>query len=221
MSRRQLASVAGNVQAFDPKSYVCNGVQERDVLIFKEIFNLLDPSAMQEVTPNDLRMALQSVKVNIGVNKADLYNLICDYDKSEKGRINFHEFMCAMNGTTKPFTEDSNADYLRVFKKMAGNKEHITKDDLLNHSRSTGKVFTEAELEKIFEKLDCPDEKITFEKYHKCMDLFMSKVMSSSENDLPLDCGKSVTKYSVSTKKAAVSFFDMDSKSSSSESNEK
>ena len=218
MSRRQLAAAPANPQAFEPKAYVCNGVQERDVLIYKEIFNLLDPSAMQEVTPNDLRMALQSV--NIRLNKADLYNLICDYDKSEKGKIDFDEFMGAMNGTTKPFTEDSNADYLRVFKKMAGNKEHITKDDLLNHSRSTGKVFTEAELEKIFEKLECPDEKIGFEKYHKCMDLFMNKAMSSPENSLPLDCGKSVTKQSVSTKKAAVSFFDQDSRSSSSESNQ-
>lgn len=190
MSRRHTHQPSSSSSLFEPETFICNGMEERDVMIYKEIFSLLDPINSSEITPNELRMGLQSI--NIGVTKSDLYNLICDYDQNESGKIDFREFMMAMNGTNRPCDHDKRADYLRIFKKIAGSKDRINKEDILNHSRSTGRALSEEEIKRVFDKYECINGEITFEQYHKAMTDYVygeNYIMPESIED----CGKSMT----------------------------
>ena len=83
-------------EPFVASNYVKFGVSERDVLLYKELFDMMDPKARGYISPNDLKSALLSIGINL--SRADLFNLVCDYDNHEGGVLSFEDFVDAVTG---------------------------------------------------------------------------------------------------------------------------
>lgn len=166
-------------EPFVPANYVRYGMNERDVLLYKEIFDMMDPKRKGVVSPNDFRATLQSLGIHI--SRSDLYNLFCDYDKDENGVLTFDDFIEAISGGIRPCDEDKAADYKRVFSKLSGNKNFITKEDLLKTLRGIGLQQSESDFEKMYKRLGVVNEKITFEQFYKTMTDFIYGESSAME----------------------------------------
>jgi Ca2+-binding EF-hand superfamily protein len=158
-------------EPFVASKYVRFGLNERDILLYKEIFDMMDPKRRGYISPNDLKSALLSI--GISLSRADLYNLVCDYDHDEEGVLSFEDFLKAITGEIRPCDEDTKDDYKRVFSKLSGNKTHITKEDLLKTMRSIGLQQTDEEFQRMYEKLGVLDELITFETFHQAITNFI------------------------------------------------
>lgn len=65
-------------QNFDPKDYVSVGVTERDVIMYRELFNLFNVNGLGCLTPVDIRKALQLFDYN--AKKNVIYQLISNID---------------------------------------------------------------------------------------------------------------------------------------------
>ena len=172
---------------FNPKDYMRNGLSERDIYICREVFELMDPKQNGFITPNDLRSGFTSM--GIGLNRADLFNLLCDYDQDEVGNLDFNNFLDAVSEGLRPCDQDTQADYKRVFKKLSGNKDILSKDDLLKFMRSVGIQPSEDDLVRMYKKLEVTDENIDFQKfYHAVTEFIYSKKdpvrMNHSQNKL-------------------------------------
>lgn len=100
-------------EEFNPKDYISVGVTERDVEMFKEVFDLFDVHKMGNLTPNDLRNAL--VMFGYNPKKHLIYQIISDIDKDESGGLDFPEFLKIMTDQNRPCDEDTEEDYQRVF----------------------------------------------------------------------------------------------------------
>lgn len=158
-------------EPFVPANYVRYGLSERDVLLYKEIFDLMDPKQSGVVRPNDFRAALQSLDIHI--SRADLYSLFCDYDSEEGGVLTFKNFIDAVTGTTRPCDQDTREDYYQVFKVLSSNKPTIGKNDLQKHIRAIGHHQSDEDCQKLFDKLGVQDGEISFEVFYKTMTDFI------------------------------------------------
>jgi Ca2+-binding EF-hand superfamily protein len=100
-------------EQFDPKHYVSVGVSERDVEMYKEVFDLFDVHRSGNLTPNDLRNALEMFGYH--PKKHLIYQIISDIDADESGGIDFREFLKIMTDQLRPCDADTEDDYDRVF----------------------------------------------------------------------------------------------------------
>jgi centrin-1 len=100
-------------EAFNPKNYISVGVSERDVEMYKEVFDLFDIHRCGSLTPNDLRNALEMFGYH--PKKHLIYQIISDIDQDESGGLDFREFLNIMTDQTRPCDEDTQEDYERVF----------------------------------------------------------------------------------------------------------
>lgn len=100
-------------EAFNPKNYISVGVSERDVEMYKEVFDLFDIHKCGSLTPNDLRNALEMFGYH--PKKHLIYQIISDIDQDESGGLDFREFLNIMTDQTRPCDEDTQEDYERVF----------------------------------------------------------------------------------------------------------
>ena len=100
-------------EQFDPKNFVSVGVSERDVEMYKEVFDLFDVHQIGCLTPNDLRNALEMFGYH--PKKHLIYQIISDIDSDESGGIDFREFLKIMTDQMRPCDEDTEDDYERVF----------------------------------------------------------------------------------------------------------
>lgn len=165
---------------FEPKKYVKNGLSEHDVLVFKEIFDLIDPSASGFVSPNDLKSALTTIGINL--SRADLYNLICDFDESYLGKLNFDDFIQAASGVAKPWIHDRKPEYMGVFKKLSGNKDVLSHEELIRAMRNSGINYSEDDCTEMYAKLGLEfGADITFELFQKAITTFAAGNMSAGE----------------------------------------
>lgn len=103
----------GPREEFRPKDYISVGVTERDVEMYKEVFDLFDVHKIGNLTPNDLRNALEMFGYH--PKKHLIYQIISDIDRDESGGLDFGEFLKIMTDQTRPCDEDVEEDYVRVF----------------------------------------------------------------------------------------------------------
>ena len=101
------------VEEFNPKNFISVGVTERDVEMYKEVFDLFDVHKIGNLTPNDLRNALEMFGYH--PKKHLIYQIISDIDRDESGGLDFGEFLKIMTDQTRPCDEDQQEDYERVF----------------------------------------------------------------------------------------------------------
>lgn len=166
---------------FDPTEYIKSGLDEHDVLMYREIFNLIDTDFTGFISPNELRGALSCLGIN--VSKADLYNLICDYDEEYSGKLNFKDYLDAVSGLAKPCTQDNKNDCKRVFKKLSGGKDTLTQEDLFKSIRASGINYTYEDFEDMYKKFGLePGSDITFEVFEKSINEYIMKGYYASES---------------------------------------
>jgi len=154
-------------EPFNPKDYTMAGASERDVLVYKEMFDLLDIDDNGMLTPMEVR----NLMLHYGYNpkKQVIYQMVSDLDKDESGGIDFYEFMKMM--TAKLSETDSDEDIAKVYYMYdVDRKGYITFDDLRDAAKELKEDIKEEELQEILDKID-PDNKgkITFTSWMKFM----------------------------------------------------
>ncbi len=164
---------------FDPKEFVTVGISDRDVELYKEIFDLFDSTGNGLLSPNDLRNALEMFGYH--PKKGVVYQIISDIDTEEVGGITFKEFIKIMTDQTRPCDEDAEENYERVFSYFdPENRGYITRDDIQRVCMELNETLTDQELDDIMKKLD-PEEsqKCSFKSFHKNM---LEAVMRKPKN---------------------------------------
>ena len=160
----------GNVATpFNPADYKSVGVTERDIELYKEVFDMFDSSESGILTPSDLRNAFEMFGYHPKRNV--VYQMISDYDSNEAGGISFKEFLKIMTDQLRPCDEDSEENFQRTFDYFdADSKGYITKDDIQKVCLEIPETMTEDELSEIMKKLD-PEkgEKCNFKSFYKNM----------------------------------------------------
>lgn len=66
------------IENFDPKNYISVGVSERDVELYKEVFDLFDVNNIGCLTPIDVRTALEIF--GYSPSRRIVYELISNID---------------------------------------------------------------------------------------------------------------------------------------------
>ena len=162
-------------QPFNPKDFLYVGITEREVEMYKEIFDLFDINGIGSLSPNDLRNALEMFGYH--PKRIIVYQIIADLDSDESGGISFNEFLKIMTDQTRPCDEDTEDDYERIFAVFdADERGYITKEDIEKIAMELNENLSDEELTAIMEKLD-PEEtgKVDFKTFHKNMQEAISK----------------------------------------------
>ena len=156
-------------QPFNPAEYKTVGVTERDVELYKEVFDLFDTSESGILTPSDLRNAFEMFGYHPKRNV--VYQMISDYDSNEAGGICFKEFLKIMTDQLRPCDEDTEDHFQRAFDYFdCDNKGYVTKEDIQRVCLELPEDLSKDELEEIMKKLDPESgDKITFKSFHKSM----------------------------------------------------
>ena len=95
---------------FDPKEYTNVGLNEREVMIYKEIFDLFDTSNNQMLAPKEL---LQGLKLSgLNVDMETTYNVISSCNLKDISKINFREFL-KLCIDARPCDNDQESQYYR------------------------------------------------------------------------------------------------------------
>lgn len=156
-------------EEFDPKNYISVGVTERDVEMYKEVFDLFDVHKIGVLTPNDLRNALEMFGYH--PKKHLIYGIISDLDSDESGGLDFCEFLKIMTDQTRPCDRDVQEDYERVFSYFdVDGVGYITKADLHKVCLDLGETVSNEELQEIMDKCD-PGRgtQISFQSFYENM----------------------------------------------------
>lgn len=82
---------------FDPKLWLRPGLEEKDVIQIKEVFETFDVDNDGVLNPMDIRSALTSY--GFEAKKDTIFHIMSEYDEEEIGGLDFNAFinMCAMN----------------------------------------------------------------------------------------------------------------------------
>ena len=107
----QVSNVQGKRRKpFDPKEYVGVGLGEREVMIYKEIFDLFDTSNNQMLAPKEL---LQGLKLSgLNVDMETTYNVVSSCNLKDISKINFKEFL-KLATDARPCDKDQESEYYR------------------------------------------------------------------------------------------------------------
>ena len=162
-------------QPFNPKDYLYVGITEREVEMYKEIFDLFDINGIGSLSPNDLRNALEMFGYHPKRNI--VYQIISDLDSDESGGISFHEFLKIMTDQTRPCDDDTEDDYERIFTMFDVEENgYITREDIEKVAMDSNENLADDELNAIMEKLDPGNTgKIDFKTFYKNMQEAISK----------------------------------------------
>ena len=156
-------------QNFDPKNYLGVGISERDVELFKEVFDLFDVNGIGCLTPIDIRSALEMFGYH--PKKQIVYEIISNIDSDETGGIGFNEFLKIMTDQKRPCDQDVENDYDDVFNYYdCDGKGYIDRDDIRSVAMDLNEPLSDRELDDIMEKLDPTGKgKIEFLNFYKSM----------------------------------------------------
>ena len=156
-------------QNFDPKNYLGVGITERDVELFKEVFDLFDVNGIGCLTPIDIRSALEMFGYH--PKKQIVYEIISNIDSDESGGIGFNEFLKIMTDQKRPCDQDVENDYDDVFNYYdCDQKGYVDRDDIRSVAMDLNEPLSDTELDDIMQKLDPSGEgKIVFLNFYKCM----------------------------------------------------
>lgn len=147
----------GPEKHFDPSKYRSAGISERDINIFKEVFDLVDPQDLGVILPNDLRIALNHVGVNF--QKRDLYHMLCYYDPEETGSIKFEDFLQIANSSMRPCDTDKDYDFKKTFQRISANKKTISREDMQKLFMTHGINFQQKDIDRLFDDCFAPKDK--------------------------------------------------------------
>ena len=168
------------LEVFNPKDYTMAGATERDVLVYKEMFDLLDIDDNGMLTPMEVR----NLMLHYGYNpkKQVVYQMVSDLDTDESGGIDFFEFMKMM--TAKLSDADLDEDLAKVYYMYdTDRKGYITFQDLVDVTRELKEDVKEDELREIMQKVDPQNkDRITYQGWMK----FMKKKDFSSLGSLKI-----------------------------------
>jgi Ca2+-binding protein (EF-Hand superfamily) len=138
-------------EPFNPKDYAMPGASERDILVFKEIFDILDIDNNNLLTPMEIRNAM--IQVGYNVKKQTIYQLLSDLDVDESGYIDFYEFVKLM--TMKPGENDTVEDITKVFYEYDIDKKgYITIQDLRRVVADMRENISEEDLQEMIVSVD-------------------------------------------------------------------
>jgi Ca2+-binding EF-hand superfamily protein len=152
---------------FNPKDYVMPGADERDVIIFKEVFDMLDIDGNNLLTPMELRNGM--TKLGFNPKKQFVYQLLSDLDTDECGYLGFYDFIKFM--TTKNPNPNTVEDVERLFKEFdVDGKGYIDRNDIKRIATSTGEQVTEDLIEQMMLGVDPDgDGKISIKEWTQFM----------------------------------------------------
>lgn len=106
----QMVQAPRRKKPFDPKQYTNVGLDEREVMIYKEIFDLFDTSNNQMLAPKEL---LQGLKLSgLNVDMETTYNVVSSCNLKDISKINFREFL-KLCTDARPCDKDQESEYYR------------------------------------------------------------------------------------------------------------
>lgn len=115
---------------FNPREYVTHYVNEREIIIWKEIFDTFDTDQDGILAPRDLLEAMSKYN-GYHPKRNYIYQTIALFDKDESGSIDFREFLKMIH--EKPYEKDTREDIQRVFNEIDQEyKGYLDTDDLRN-----------------------------------------------------------------------------------------
>ena len=97
---------------FNPKDYVTADCTEREVILFKQVFDYLDDDHDGMLTPLDLRKAIKDYG-GYKPPRSFVYVAMSFFDADDGGEISFKEFVKLM--TIHPCDNDTVDDIDRIF----------------------------------------------------------------------------------------------------------
>lgn len=100
---------------FCAREYVTHYCNERDVIIWKEVFDCFDTDEDGILVPRDLLEAMSKYN-GYHPKRNYIYQTIAIFDKDESGSIDFREFLRMVH--EKPYEKDTSEDMKRVFSEI-------------------------------------------------------------------------------------------------------
>ena len=92
-----------NKDEFDPREYVTQYATERDILVWKQIFDTFDTDQDGVLAPRDLLEAMSKYN-GYHPKRNYIYQTMALYDTDESGNIDFREFVKMTH--EKPYEKD-------------------------------------------------------------------------------------------------------------------
>lgn len=159
---------------FNPTEHLLPETTEKDIEVYKELFDLLDTFNSKTLTPFDFHRAFLSQDYKIP--KRFIYQIISDFDGDERGVIDFDDFVKMMVKT--PCKNDTEKDIRKIFDQIdREGKEFLTKEDIkemLNYLNKEAfcdlevETLKDEEIDEIIKKIDTrEDGRITWKAFLK------------------------------------------------------
>lgn len=137
---------------FDPKDFITADCNEREVEMFKQVFDYLDDDHDGMLTPLDLRKAIREYG-GYKPPRSFVYVAMSVFDADDGGEISFKEFVKLM--TTHPCDNDTEDDIERIFSYIdEENKGFISPEDLMNCAEELKEEITPAEIREMISNCD-------------------------------------------------------------------
>ena len=97
---------------FDPRDYVTQYASERDIILWKQVFDCFDTDQDGALAPRDLLEAMSKYK-GYHPKRNYIYATMSVYDRDESGNIDFREFVRMIS--EKPYEKDTTQSIKQVF----------------------------------------------------------------------------------------------------------
>ena len=137
---------------FDPKEYITAECNEKDIVMFKQVFDYLDDDHDGMLTPLDLRKAIKEYG-GFKPQRSFVYVAMSVFDTDDGGEISFKEFVKIM--TIHPCENDTEDDIDRIFSYIdEDNKGFISPEDLMMCAEELKEEVTPAEIREIIANCD-------------------------------------------------------------------
>lgn len=104
-----------NSYGFNPRDYASHYANEREVMIWKEIFDSFDTNQEGKLAPKDLLEAMSKFN-GYQPKRNKIYNIIAQFDKDESGNIDFREFLRMVH--EKPYEKDTKESMQKAFNEI-------------------------------------------------------------------------------------------------------
>ena len=145
-------SRASRADGFEPREFVTYYVNEKDIEVWKDIFDTFDTDQDGVLAPRDLLEAM-SKYAGYHPKRNRIYQTMAVYDKDESGNIDFREFLRMI--FEKPYERDTSEDLKRVFGELDSSaKGFLDEEDLRDLAAELKESLSEEEIQLVMRKLD-------------------------------------------------------------------
>lgn len=109
---KNMASIGMNApkkkKPFNPKDYEQVNLKEREIMIYKEIFDLFDTNKSEFLPPKELWQGLKLSGLN--VNRETTYKVISECNFKDVSKITFRDFL-KLCTDSRPCDKDQESEY--------------------------------------------------------------------------------------------------------------